>query len=197
VVVLKIGGSLFVQPQFVLRLQAFVERLLIAHAPAHIVLIAGGGPLVDALREIDHVNQIPIEHSHGAAIEMMDASADLLQAWWPQLHATSCWGDLQTRCSNGGITLFRAANFLRGLEPNLPGTRLPEGWDVTSDSIAARVAELLSAGRLILLKSPGVSTVTNWEVAASAGVVDRFFPTICASLGVVEMRFLPYLYHPT
>ena len=44
-------------------------------------------------------------------------------------------------------------SFLRREEPVLPGVRLPIGWHVTSDSIAARLAEVCQAQELVLLKS--------------------------------------------
>ena len=187
VIVVKVGGSLFVQPQFVNRLQSLVQRLLKELAPAHLVLVVGGGPLVDALRAVDRVNAVSSEHSHWAAIRLMDVNAELLQHWWPRLDSVSSLEQLKTRCTNAGLTQFRVVEFLRDKEPSLPGTRLPVGWEVTSDSIAARIAEVLDAEQLILIKSAPQHSATDWNAAASSGVVDSFFPTIATKLNLVRM----------
>ncbi len=62
-----------------------------------------------------------------------------------------------------------------------PGA-LPHEWRVTTDSIAARVAAVVGADRLILLKSTDVPPGTPWEVAAANGWVDEHFPQIARTL---------------
>jgi hypothetical protein len=66
-------------------------------------------------------------------------------------------------------------------EPCLPGTKLPTSASVTSDSIAARLAEVLHADELVLLKSrlPESSSIAS---ESQAGYVDEFFPTIAGML---------------
>jgi 5-(aminomethyl)-3-furanmethanol phosphate kinase len=193
IVVVKVGGSLFVQPQFAVRLQAFTARLSDELAPVHLVLIAGGGVLVDGLRTIDRVNSISPEFAHWAAIELTDVNARLLQHLLPQLHTTNCFEELQTRCSEVGTTLFCVAEFLRISEPHLPGIRLPASWDVTSDSIAARVTEVLNADELVLLKSVELANKLDWDAAAKAGVVDPYFPAVAANLKSIRATQLPHV----
>src|SRR5262249_5128486 len=64
---------------------------------------------------------------------------------------------------------------------------LPASWDVTSDSIAARIAEHLEARCLILLKSASLSDcgATRLE-AARIELVDRMFPHTARNLLRVE-----------
>jgi aspartokinase-like uncharacterized kinase len=64
---------------------------------------------------------------------------------------------------------------------------LPASWNVTSDSIAARIAILLGASRLILLKSKGLPQGTGREEAARLGLVDPLFASIARDLAVVEL----------
>jgi aspartokinase-like uncharacterized kinase len=75
----------------------------------------------------------------------------------------------------------------------LPGTRLPVGWEVTSDSIAARLAELLDA-RLTLLKSipppeflEQSQDLRHWRALAEAGWIDRFFPDLAENLHKIRL----------
>jgi 5-(aminomethyl)-3-furanmethanol phosphate kinase len=66
---------------------------------------------------------------------------------------------------------------------------LPVSWDVTSDSIAARIAGLLGCRELVLLKSclPGPD-VTSLDRASETQYVDRTFPRFARDL--VEVRFV-------
>ncbi len=58
---------------------------------------------------------------------------------------------------------------------------------MTSDSIAARIAVLLGARRLILLKSVGLAADIDSGEAARLGLVDAMFPRIASELEVVEL----------
>jgi aspartokinase-like uncharacterized kinase len=71
---------------------------------------------------------------------------------------------------------------------------LPETWEVTTDSIAARVAVYLGAGELRLVKSAGLVGMRNRAEAARAGFVDPAFPAVSAPLArlaVVNLRADP------
>src|SRR5262249_17779871 len=60
-----------------------------------------------------------------------------------------------------------------------PGS-LPQCWDVTSDSLAARFAEVIGARELILLKSVTIPPELDWTEASRRGFVDAYFPTMIA-----------------
>jgi hypothetical protein len=78
--------------------------------------------------------------------------------------------------------------FLHAIEPTAAGTHLPQSWDVTSDSIAARIADLLGSEEFVLFKSClPESQIATLEEAAAAGFVDRCFPTFAASLPLVRL----------
>ena len=61
-----------------------------------------------------------------------------------------------------------------------PGS-LPHCWDVTSDSLAARVAVVLGARRLVLLKSVSLPEAMDWPGAAGRGYVDGYFPPVLSA----------------
>jgi hypothetical protein len=82
--------------------------------------------------------------------------------------------------------LFQTEHFLRNEEPRLSSNPLPHNWDVTSDSIAARLAVLACAHELVLLKSSLPRPEATRSEMAQAGYVDRYFPQ--AAVGVPIIR---------
>ena len=68
----------------------------------------------------------------------------------------------------------------------MPGDSLPQTWEVSSDSIAARVAEVLSAEELVLGKSTSISAESDWQQRADEGFVDQYFPEIATRIPIVR-----------
>lgn len=191
--VIKIGGSLLKHSNFVSALQRWLANSDSAGGSVHRVLLVGGGPLVDALRELDVRHPLPSATAHWRAIELMNVTGQLVSDWLPDIPSESDFGRLQARCQVPGTTLFIAGGFLREWEPNLPGDALPIGWHVTSDSIAARLAVVLGAFRLILLKSTAPPTSGGalcLRHLAAEGFVDPYLPTAAAPLSTVEFSTL-------
>jgi hypothetical protein len=74
-IVVKVGGSLFDHPALGSELRAFVESL----APAEVLLVAGGGPVADAVRELDRVHGLGEEAAHWLALRALDVTAELME----------------------------------------------------------------------------------------------------------------------
>jgi aspartokinase-like uncharacterized kinase len=72
---------------------------------------------------------------------------------------------------------------------------LPHTWDVTSDSVAARVAEVAGA-ELVLLKSADLPVGMSWEAAAAHGLVDPMFGSIVGRAGL-RVRWVNLRRRPT
>jgi aspartokinase-like uncharacterized kinase len=145
--IVKVGGSLFSLPDLPQRLR----RWFSSQPPATNVLLAGGGPLADAVRQWDARFGLGQERSHWLCVDLLDSTARLLHHLLPE--ARLCC-DLRELPGAGDLTLvFAPSRFLRKDEPTLSGSKLPRSWDVTSDSIAARLAEVTGAQELVLLKS--------------------------------------------
>ncbi|MCU0960406.1 MAG: hypothetical protein MUF48_09900 [Pirellulaceae bacterium] len=186
--VVKVGGSLLEWPALGRQLSAW----LAAQPALPTLLVAGGGALADAVRQFDRHRTLPPAVAHGMAIRAMEVNALILSQLLPaaqrltRLHAwhqspavgdTSCW-------------ILMAEHFLQRDEPHLAGTRLPCGWQVTSDSIAARLAEVCQAQDLVLLKSTLPESrrdAFSLRDLAQAGLVDDHFPTAAASLPSIRV----------
>lgn len=188
--VVKIGGSLLVREDFVPAIRGWVCRRLEADQGIHLVLLVGGGPLVDSLRQLDRLRPTDQELVHWTAIELMEVAGRLVGDWIPEWPVESSLEGLFRRSARPGVTLFLPLEFLRHHEPRCGGAPLPAGWQVTSDSIAARLADVVGAEGLTLLKStppPG----GPWREWWREGYVDEHFAQAAAMLGDVSAQALP------
>jgi 5-(aminomethyl)-3-furanmethanol phosphate kinase len=189
--VIKVGGSLFNWPELPFRLESFVGLQFPMTGIERPMLIAGGGPAVEVVRELDRIHHLDDETAHHVALRAMDLSALLLTAVVPGLtlidtleSALGVWASGRVPVLNPFRTFCEIDQ--AELEP------LPASWSVTSDSIAARIAAHVKASRLILLKSASLGCHTTRHAAARAGIVDPFFPEVARGLDRVEYLNLRY-----
>ena len=175
--VIKLGGSLLEWPELAARLRAW----LAVQPPAANILIVGGGALVDKLRELDAAHSLPAEASHWLAIRAMSITAAVVAGLMPESMLVEAMEhlDLSESSSLQILDAHRSLSQEHGSAESLPAS-----WDVTSDSIAARVATVLHAGELVLLKSSLPAGPANLESLARSGYVDAYFPSAAKSLVV-------------
>lgn len=83
--------------------------------------------------------------------------------------------------------VFDARDFLRDHEPACAGPPLPQNETVTSDSIAARLADVIAADELVLLKSRDALPSATLDQLSAAGYVDSCFPRVARSLNSVRL----------
>src|SRR5690606_34714726 len=98
----------------------------------HVVLVAGGGEFVEAIRVGDRTHHLGESVCHWLAIAAMGVTARLLKAFIPKAKLVESWDELREQVALPGLSVFAVEQFLRQVEPNLPGRKLPESWDVTS-----------------------------------------------------------------
>ncbi|MBI3840144.1 MAG: uridylate kinase [Planctomycetia bacterium] len=166
--VIKLGGSLLDWPELV----PSFRRWLSAQAAAVNVMVIGGGPIVDAIRRLDAQQQIAAEAAHWLSIRAMGLTADFVSGLLEEATFVRSLDEL--RFSTGAsLQILDVERFLR--EDQSSADALPCGWEVTSDSIAARIAAVLKAGELVLLKSTLPAAPPTREGLAQAGLIDSYF----------------------
>lgn len=173
--IVKLGGSLATSPRLIRWLAAIAEAALDA------VVVPGGGPFADQVRELQRRWGLDDPAAHRLAIGAMELFAAALVALDPRLDPAADAQEISGVLGRGRVAVWMPARMTIGRP------EIPESWDVTSDSLAAWLAARLGAKRLLLVKSaePPAGTVPAAELAR-AGMVDRAFPGFLARSGVEE-----------
>ena len=212
--VVKVGGSLFVDPHLAQKLKCW----LCEPSARVTILLTGGGAAADMVRTLDQRFQLGEETSHSLAIDAMRILAQALHRMLVDVDMSATWiGDLRMLpevARLGEIEERPTANphqkipaeacrtrvfFLDPVEfmrvDSTGETPCPASWEITSDSIAVRLANFLTARQLVLLKSVAAGHDKSIAELAADGFVDRAFPREAAPFldagGEVRFCVLP------
>jgi 5-(aminomethyl)-3-furanmethanol phosphate kinase len=176
-IVVKVGGSLLNARNLVPRLQGWLRS-----QSRRCVLIAGGGPEVKTLRAGGECGE---EDAHWVCIDVMRKNTANLCRQYPAGRLVEGWADAETGWQRGEQPFLDLGLFLHA------DKSLPHSWDVSSDSIAARVAAVHGA-EVVLLKSCRLDQGPyNWERLAQLGVVDAWFPLVALNVANITLANLP------
>ena len=187
--IVKLGGSLLDLPGLIPRFRGWLNR----QAACTTVLVVGGGTLADQIRDRHRQQRLSDSEAHWLCVRAMRSQAAAVLG---QLHDAEWAGPFarwsvkaldRERHPAPSLSVLDPWQFLRDEEPLLAARPLPESWDVTSDSIAARAAALADADELVLLKS-ATPPAQDLLQLAEIGYVDRYFPQ--AARGVAQLRFV-------
>jgi len=187
--VIKVGGSLSRWPG----LPALCREIGRLGAQHNLLVVPGGGEFADTVR--DHYRRYHLTETtaHRMALLAMDQYGCLLGDLVPDsILATDLL--MARRVVAGGQTpILLPSPLLIQADP------LPHSWQVTSDALAAWLAGLVHALRLILLKDVDglfssdpahdkmaglFSQITVEELAHHRGGVDEYLATVLASVAI-------------
>lgn len=163
--VVKIGGSLLGSPE--------LERWLdvaAKYGDGKVIIVPGGGIFSDAVREAQKLFKISDTCAHRLAVLAMDQFGLMLANMNPALATarTECEIDERTWQHRGIIWL--PSHMV------LADDSIPHSWDVTSDSLAAWLADKLGAQHLVLVKSDKPNEkVLSLKTITDDGLVDQVF----------------------
>jgi aspartokinase-like uncharacterized kinase len=183
--IIKVGGSLFDWHELPARMAAFLVAGGAIKRAERTILIAGGGPVADVVRRLDRIHGVGDVVAHRLALEALDLTALFLASLIPGAVLVDGSENLVSTWNSGYSPVLSPRQILIEFEQSGKGS-LPATWDVTSDSIAARIAVHLRADRLVLLKSASVPAGTSREDAARLGLVDPMLPVVARALPRVE-----------
>jgi aspartokinase-like uncharacterized kinase len=181
--VVKVGGSLYDLPDLGARLLEWLAQF----PSKQVLLVPGGGPTADAVRKLDRRHNLGEEVAHWLALQALALNAHFLAALVPEATVVESCEQRSKR-----ISVLDPLAFCRADERDHPADALPHTWDVTSDSIAARVAVAGNARQLILLKSATIPAEMKWEDASRAGYVDRFFPAVIRAAPSLRIKAVSF-----
>ena len=141
--VVKIGGSLF--PNHAIELAKMLEN-------TGSVIILGGGEFANLIRRYDSEIDFSNEASHWTAIDCMEIIAKLVDDKVDSTKLAYSIDEAKEISDDGFTPIFVVSEFLREEDP------FECSWDVTSDSIAAYVANIFDANLFIVTDVNGIYT---------------------------------------
>jgi aspartokinase-like uncharacterized kinase len=166
--IVKLGGSLVSDA-------ARLGRLLGALAEGsegRCVVVPGGGPFADAVRQAQGQLGFSDALAHRLALDAMGRMAEVLAEGEPRLAIVR---SVREAGSAEAPVIWDPVALKEG-HPSIP-----ESWDVTSDSLALWLATELAAPRCILVKSVDRPAGTSLSDLARMGMVDAALPGLAAS----------------
>jgi 5-(aminomethyl)-3-furanmethanol phosphate kinase len=163
-IVVKLGGSYAFSPVLGDWLEA------VSRSAGHVVLVPGGGPFADAVREAQPKMGFDEAAAHHMALLAMEQYGRALVSLNDTLALASSVAAIRRLLSARKIPVWAPTSMV------LARADIPSSWDVTSDSLAAWLARRLRARRLLLIKQidPPVDPIQADDLVRR-GIVDRAF----------------------
>jgi aspartokinase-like uncharacterized kinase len=168
-IVVRVGGGLLAAVE---DFEAILAEIAESSVRVPLLVVPGGGPFADTVRDVDDRLSLPDDATHWMAVLAMDQYAHLIVSRLPRGKLVLRPNDIDAALDERYVPVLAPYRWIREADP------LPHSWDVTSDSISAWVAAQVGASRLVLVKPPG---------ASGPGIVDPCFTTVLKSHISVEI----------
>ena len=195
--VVKLGGSLIKSGDVASLLK------LVVKARVPVVIVAGGGGFADEVRRVQCRLNLSDKAAHRMAIMAMHQNALALVDLQPELKPVETIADMRLALRAGRVPVWLPLKMCDR------DRAIARDWTITSDGLAARLAERLGDCDLLVFKSRSVPAKADAHALAMAGVVDPSFAEIVtrADLGwrifgpgeeqAFASRVLVLRHHPT
>jgi aspartokinase-like uncharacterized kinase len=167
--VIKLGGSHAFAPH----LGRWIDA--IAGCAGRIVVVPGGGPFADTVREAQPRMGFDDKAAHRMALLAMEQYGCALASMNAHFLLTEARDEIERALDAGRVPIWLPTRMV------MVAREIPWSWDVTSDSLAAWLAGLLGASRLLLMKHVAASMPP--EELQARGIVDPAFPRFMKESG--------------
>jgi len=174
-VVLKVGGAAIFHPE---GFQKQILPLLEEFQEYQVLLIAGGGDLIESMRSIHKIYpEVTAGAMHWRCVELLRHSLEICHDLLPLRGAIRSALDFQGLLSNaptpGQHWICVTSFYSRDLADRIPEKWRPSSdWNTTTDAIAWLLAKMVSADMLVLMKQCSIDPQWSLAEAAERGVVD-------------------------
>ncbi|MGB4811120.1 MAG: uridylate kinase [Methylophilaceae bacterium] len=145
--VIKIGGSLLGSPELAKWLDTIVK-----FSDGKVIIVPGGGLFAGSVREAQQISNMDDATAHQLALLAMDQFGLMLAGMNQQLVTASTELEIAERGWQHRAIIWLPSKMA------LADESIPKNWQVTSDSLAAWLANKLGAEQLILVKSKPLLT---------------------------------------
>ena len=165
--IVKLGGSTAGRPV----LRVWVDALAAAGLP--LVIVPGGGPFADQVREAQRRMGFSDQAAHAMAILAMEQFGHVILDGQERLAPARSLEEMRRALDVGQIPVWLPSAMA------LAAQDVPASWDITSDSLAASLAGRLDAEALLLIKQSIVfSESDDVDSLTAKGIVDAAFATM-------------------
>ena len=172
--VIKIGGSLYNSPNLVEWLNTLSEC-----KTQNIIIVPGGGPFADRVREVDSKFNLDQELAHNMAVLAMQQYGYLMKSLCPALQLVNTQQKLCECWKKQKVAIWEPFDMIRDYY------KLEKSWDITSDSLAAWLAKFLSVDQLLFVKSADITlSKSSYEELLNEACIDPYLPKMLAELNI-------------
>jgi aspartokinase-like uncharacterized kinase len=164
-IIIKLGGSLSRSDNLMKCLNAIEQD----YRNQAVVIVPGGGAFADQVRLAQQHWQFDDRTAHAMAILAMQQTALMFKGLKPGFAVATTAAAIQERLNRQKTVIWSPEI------AELDDAGIEAGWDITSDSLAAWLAQKLSATELILVKSAAIDAQLNRQQLAERQIVDKAF----------------------
>lgn len=162
--IVKLGGSLYHTAE----LQSWLSLLAKAATEDPVVIIPGGGPFADIVRQAQHQHKFDDQHAHHMALLAMAQYGLMLHGLLPSAVLIKTPAEVSSQCQ---LSIWLPDEQLLQVE------EITQSWQMTSDSLALWFAQQFPQSRLSLIKCVSVDS-GDINILSRKGVIDQGFTSL-------------------
>lgn len=167
--IVKMGGSLALSAERAAWLNTLVEW------GGPLILVPGGGPFADCVRRAQSAMGFDKQTAHQLALMAMGQYGIALAAHCGAFTLAATLDNIGLALCGGKIPVWLPEKMA------LAASEVPASWEVTSDSLAAWLAGICGASRLLLIKSVDLKAPSPAHTLAAKKIIDPAFPQFASA----------------